>query len=106
MMLLVVSAAIKTTGPDLAAHVLLAAGKLQAADLEATSKAMQARNAEMRADLQEEWQGHFRRMFEGVQPAAQQPRPLEQDFDTALKSAYGVALEGCECQKGQSLSAQ
>jgi hypothetical protein len=89
-----------TIRPNLAAlHVLLAAGKLQAADLDAISQDMKVHNEDVRADLLEKWQGHFRRMFEGVPPAVQQPRAQEQDFDAALKSGYGVTLKGCVGQE-------
>jgi hypothetical protein len=76
----------------------LTAGKLRTADLSATSKAMQAHNAEVLAGLQDKWQGIFRRMFEGLPPAALQPRHQEQDFDTALKLAYNVSLSNCQGQ--------
>jgi hypothetical protein len=77
----------------------MAAGKLQAADLEATSRAMQAHSAEWLDGLKETWQGHFRRIFDQVPPAAQQPKAQELDFDHALQSAYGVQLLDCHGQK-------
>jgi hypothetical protein len=82
----------------------VAAGKLQTADLDATSQAMQVHNKEVLAGLHETWQGHFKRMFDGIPPAAQQPRAQEMKFDKALKSAYGVKLSGCHDQKNAARS--
>jgi hypothetical protein len=71
------------------------ADKLKAADLKATSKAMQAHNEKTLARLQQQWQGHFDRIFDGLPPAAQQPRVQEMDFEKALLAQYGVSLSGC-----------
>jgi hypothetical protein len=88
--------------PDV--HGVLAAGKLQATDLKATSRAMQAHNAEMKDELQEKWQDNFRRIFDGQPPAMQQPRVRHLAFDAALRSAYGVSLLGCQGHKEVSQS--
>jgi hypothetical protein len=77
---------------------VVTAGKLQGADLWATSRAMRAHNAEVLSGLQDKWQSLFRQIFDGLPPAAKQPRPLMQDFDTALKLAYNVSLSKCRGQ--------
>lgn len=44
-------------------------------------------------DLVATWQALFHRMFNGLKPAAQEPREQIKAFDQAIQSKYGVAVE-------------
>ena len=68
--------------------------KMQAADLSATSEKMQQYNAETKEKLFSTWSAIFHKMFNGIAPAAQKPRPQLMDFDASMKAMYGAKVHG------------
>jgi len=70
--------------------------KIKAADLNAVSAKMAAHNTQMKDGLLGDWNAAFHRMFNGVPPARTKPRPLQPNFDVAMKENYGtVVAPGC-----------
>ena len=56
--------------------------------LRAVSRRMRAFNADLEANLTESWDGIFRRIFKGLEPATRHPRPL-----AAFPNSYEASLE-------------
>jgi hypothetical protein len=68
--------------------------KLEAADLGAISRLVDENNEVQKAELGDQWQRLFDRMFRGIPPARQSPRPQEPDFDRAMALQYGARVAG------------
>ena len=66
--------------------------KLANADLANTSAAMKKYNSETKKELVATWKHLFHRMFNGLPPAAQQPRQQLLDFDSAMAAKYGATV--------------
>ena len=68
--------------------------KLKAADLPGTSTKMKEYNAETKDKLFNTWSAIFHKMFDGIEPAAREPRPQIMNFDASMKAMYGVKVHG------------
>jgi hypothetical protein len=57
----------------------------------------------MKQGLKDQWTAIFDRIFDGLPPAAQQPREQVHDFDEAMKVMHKVKVLGaCEGQNDLS----
>uniref|UniRef100_A0A7S2SSM8 Uncharacterized protein n=1 Tax=Rhizochromulina marina TaxID=1034831 RepID=A0A7S2SSM8_9STRA len=66
--------------------------KLASADLNEISRKMQAFNIMTKEKLIQDWKAIFHKMFHGIPPAAQQPRPQLRNFDQAMAAQYNAKV--------------